>query len=172
MTLAEGIIKAGALLDEMGENMDQDIEEKLPHFFDMAQKEAARKEKIVRVATLTPESGMITLPGDFDGLLRMWADGKLKKPKWKGNQIVFGEPVEIEYFAVPETIGEDTPETYEFEVSEYACQILPFFAAGMCLVTDAVLSPNTLIQLWQVGLAELTESPGAKQSKVQNTFWR
>ncbi len=101
----------------------------------------------------------------------MYIDGRVSRGwRWHGTKLMLPEgTAEIEYNATPETISEATIETYEFEVGEEACAAMPFFAAGMALATDLVQSPNTLLAMYNMMIANLT--PERTGGGMRQTFW-
>ena len=162
MTLGEGKRKVLMLLDEYSSGgattEDRDIDAKMTDFFDLAQKNVANIKRIVRA--WIPAEVESTAPADFISTFRVWRDGKMtKKYRWRGKTIFVPEEdvgkVEVEYFAAPATIWPETPDNYEFDVSDDAAQCLPYFVAAQQLVTDLILDPAPLMALYDRMLAGL-----------------
>lgn len=164
MTLEDGKIKAGILLDEYDNSMvDPDAEAKMPSLFDMAQKIIADLQPIVKTYTVTPVTGtrFYPMPADFERAIRVWKGDKVVDRQWIGRSILTTDKVTVEYAAAPETINEDTDDTYAFEVGEIACQAMPFFVAANCIVTDLVQNPNPLLNQWTLRLEEIRNRSGS-----------
>ena len=133
MTLGEAKNKVYMLLDEHsagGEiEHDEDIEKKMTAFFDMAQKTLAQIRKILREEVIVPTLGktVYAMPENFYSLYRIWADGKnaTRRFRWMGGKLVIPEgcaEVTVEYFAMPQTIPTDAPDSCEFEIAPDACE--------------------------------------------------
>lgn len=173
MTLEEGKIKVAILLDDYDNSqIAEDTEDKMAPLFDMAQKFIADVQPIVKLYEVTPVEGVrfYSMPADFERLIRVWQDGKSVERQWIGRSILTTDAVTVEYAAAPETINNDTDDTYSFEVSEIACQAMPFFVAANCLITDLVTNPNPLLNEWQLRLAEIrakANSAGGRQRRVK-----
>lgn len=187
MTLGEGKRKVLMLLDEYSSGgtltTDQDIDAKMNDFFDLAQKNVANYKRIVRA--FLPEAGetertvaWCPAPEDFGQLFRVWLDGRLtRKYTWRNRAI--GIPtaelgrVQVEYFAVPETIPQDAPDEYVFEVAEDAAACMPYFVAAQQLVTDLILDPAPLLALYDRMLAALDlRLPESGGGGVRQSFYR
>jgi len=173
MTLEEGKRKVYELLDEYGEageGVDGDMAAKMNDLFDIAQKEIAQRQKILRFYTVERSAGQTEypMPGDFLRLRRLWIDGEISRRRyvWRGGSIVIpaedgAESFEAEYFAAPATITPETEDSYVFEVREDACQAMPFFVAGMVLSSDLVQDAGIYLNLYQQMVQNLdTTLPG------------
>ena len=83
-----------------------------------------------------------------------------------------GETVELDYFAVPDTIDEDTPDNHVFEVREDACEAMPFYVAGMVLSSDLVQDAQIYFDLYERAKRSIAGGvPGVGQ-RVTNGFYR
>lgn len=180
MTLGEGKERVYMLLDEYGDgsNIDEELETKMPRFFDMAQKEIAQRQPIVRICTVEREEGVTEyeMPEDFRVLRRVYADGvRTRRYRWKAGKLIIPERdqsvVEVEYSATPESITEDTDDEHEFDVSEEAAAAMPFFVAAMSLAADLVQNGDRLKEMYSMMIANLdtTERGGVQ---VQQTFYK
>jgi hypothetical protein len=186
VTLGEGKRKVYKLLDEYSSGgtvtADADIEARMADFFDTAQKQAAAVRRIVNLEEIVRVEGVTdyALPDNFGSLYRIWRDGEVSKGRYrfKGNTIVIpetddAETIELEYFAVPATIGADTDDDYEFEVSEDAAQCMPFFVAAQQLVSDLIVDSGSLMNLYDRALALLDRTlPGQGSLGVRNSLYR
>lgn len=151
MTLGEGKRRVLMLLDEYSSGgtaiEDEDINAKLADLFDMAQKDMANFKKIVRTRQLIPDGNGESmtswqLPQDLSGIFRVWQEGRaIKAYTVIGDRLITpkGGSVTLEYFAVPSSLGPDTPDSYVFELSEDAAACLPFFVASQQLMPDLVV---------------------------------
>lgn len=184
MTLGEAKNKVYMLLDEHsagGEvEHDEDIEKKMTAFFDTAQKTLAQIKKIVREETIRPVSGVTAydMPDDFYALCRVWADGRpaTDRFRWRSGQILIPEgsasEVIVEYYAMPKSLmGAD--DNYEFEITEDACECMPYYVAAQQLLPDLVLDYGSMLQMYnyQVSLLE-TAQPGENRRVTQSLFRR
>lgn len=185
MTLGEGKEKVYMLLDEYSTGgvveEDEDIEIKMTAFFDIAQKKMAGIKRILRLHTVEREAGktLYETPKDFSALLKVWEGGEnaTRRYKWMAGKLVVPESVTaevaLEYFAMPETIPEDAPDEYEFEIAEDAAQCMPFFVAAQQLSTDIVTDAGALLNLFNIMVQGLeTTRPGENTPAVRQTFFR
>lgn len=150
MTLGEAKNKVYMLLDEHsagGEvEHDEDIEKKMTAFFDTAQKTLAQIRRIVREYALPLAMGKTAyeMPPDFSALYRVWADGRITRAlRWRAGKLLVPEgyaaEIIVEYFAVPNTIPQDAPDSCEFEIDAEACECMPYYVAAQQLLPDLVL---------------------------------
>lgn len=177
MTLQEGMRKVLELLDEYtsgGEQaLDEDIAARLPDLFDVAQKRLAQRAKIIKLQGVERQPGVTDypLPVPRVGLYRLWRNGvPCRHYVLRGDSLVIpaGDNADwaVEYFALPATIGPDTPPGTPLELSEAACQCLPFLVAGMLLSSDLVQDANIYLALYNQMVQELPESPPAAPAHV------
>ena len=182
MTLGEGKRKVYMLLDEYSSGgavtRDADIEAKMADFFDIAQKQAAEVKKLRRLAAIERVEGvsLYPLPSDCMKLIKVWrGDYPTKRYRFRGGMIEIPpderERVEIEYFAIPATVSPDTPDDYEFEVSEDAAKALPYFVASQQLIADLVMDYGALYNMYQTMLSTLDLSEPGGHTLV-NSFCR
>lgn len=191
MTLGDGKRKVLMLIDEYSSSgsitVDADLELRMADFFDLAQKDVCRYKKIIRMFTPsapddlpgeTPAPGFIAcpLPENFKSPFRIWKDGK------RGANYVFTEnavllpesdigSVVIEYFAIPATVPQDAPDSYEFEVDEDAAACMPYFVAAQQLVVDLVVDYAPLLDLYQRMVAGLDTTPPASSGGIRQSFY-
>ena len=182
MTLGEGKRKVYELIDEYSSggavSKDEDIEHKMADFFDIAQKQVAAVQRIVRLKEIERAPGQTEyeMPPNFDSLYRVWRNGRVKNGyAWKNGKIILPESdggrIEIEYFAIPEKIGPETPDDYVFEVRDDGCQAMCLYVAAQQLVADLIIDYGALFQLYQNQLSTLsTTLPGG--IGLRNTFYR
>lgn len=185
MTLGEGKNKVYMLLDEHsagGEvEHDEDIELKMTYFFDMAQKMLAQIKKIVKVRKILPTAGKTEypMPSDFINVYRVWADGRPagSRFRWRGGKLLIPsesrpEEVTVEYFAMPETIEPDAPDDYQFEIAEDACQCMPFYVAAQQLLPDLVMDYGSMLNMYNLAVAQLDTSMPGENARLAQTFFR
>lgn len=159
MTLGEAKNKVYMLLDEHsagGEvEHDEDIEKKMTAFFDTAQKTLAQIRRIVREYALPLAMGKTAyeMPPDFSALYRVWADGRITRAlRWRAGKLLVPEgyaaDIVVEYFAVPNTIPQDAPDSCEFEIDAEACECMPYYVAAQQLLPDLVLDYGAMLQMY------------------------
>lgn len=173
MTLGEAKRKTCMLLDEYSVDgvirLDEDISAKMNDFFDMAQRDAAAWQPIVRRTRLTLDgTGRMALPGDVRRVVRIRrGGGRAADCEAADGVLLFrrGDTSEVtmDYIAAPQSITPDTPDDYVFEVSEEAANCLPFFVAAQQLVADLVVDYGAFYNLYLQMRAALprTAVPGA-----------
>mgnify|MGYP000081389811 FL=1 len=184
MTLGEAKNKVYMLLDEHsagGEvEHDEDIEKKMTAFFDTAQKMLAQLRHIVREYALPLEAGKTDydMPADFSAPYRVWVDGRITRSlRWRAGKLVvpdgYAAGVTVEYFAVPETIPENAPDSYEFALDAEACECMPYYVAAQQLLPDLVLDYGSMLQMYDRLTAQLrTALPGENRRVAQSLFRR
>ncbi len=176
MTLGEAKNKVYMLLDEHsagGEvEHDEDIEKKMTAFFDTAQKTLAQIRRIVREYALPLAMGKTAyeMPPDFSALYRVWADGRITRAlRWRVGKLLVPEgyaaEIVVEYFAVPNTIPQDAPDSCEFEIDAEACECMPYYVAAQQLLPDLVLDYGSMLQMYnyQISLLETAQPDGNRR---------
>lgn len=184
MTLGEAKNKVYMLLDEHsagGEiEHDEDIEKKMTAFFDTAQKTLAQIRRIVREYALPLAMGKTAyeMPPDFSALYRVWADRHITRAlRWRAGKLLVPEgyaaEIVVEYFAVPNTIPQDAPDSCEFEIDAEACECMPYYVAAQQLLPDLVLDYGAMLQMYnyQVSLLRTTQ-PDGNRRVAQSLFRR
>ena len=183
MTLREGKTRVYMLLDEHSAGgvveHDPDIEAKLNYFFDIAQKEVAKIQKLRRTRRIKPrEGGEVSLPADCMELCRVWADDRpVRRFQLRGGKLLLpptaaGKELVLEYDAVPETIGADTPDDYEFELREDGCNCLPYYVAAQQLLPDLVMDYGAMLSMYQYSLSTLSEGRSGPCGAVTQSLFR
>jgi len=181
MTLAEAKRKVLMILDEYSSGgtitTDQDIMNKMNDLFDMAQKDANNVKPMIKATTLSLNGSFVNLPGNFKEQYRIWKDGTLGHtyPVIGGKMYSADKGnIVLEYFAVPDTIDMNTPDTYEFEVAEDVANCLPFYVAAQQLITDLVVDYGAIWNMYLYHKSALdTSKPSAGTSGarvVQSLF--
>lgn len=177
MTLYQAEMTVLKLMDEYSDSMpDPELMARMPELFDMVQKQLAQIQRIIRTASISAESAEYPLPADCAKVFRVWEGGELcRKWRQKGKTLLFrkAEARELEYFATPQTITEDTSDTYEFEISEEAAACMPPFVAGSLLAADMVQDGRQLMSIYSTMVAALdTGLPRSDEGGVKQTLWR
>lgn len=143
MTLLEIKKKVLQLIEEISPNNanltdDPDIKAKLNSVINMVQFELARMKKIPAYVQRTVSAGEVVDMNTLDNfyqlrLIRFTGNYELIE-----NMVVFSEEgtADIYYYKYPASITDETPDTYEFELSLDALEILPFGVAGDLLKSD------------------------------------
>ena len=142
MTLLEIKKKVLQLIEEISDNAnltdDPDIKAKLNSVINMVQFELARMKKIPAFVQREVKAGevvdMNTLENFYQlRLIRFTGDCDLIE-----NLATFlnDGTADIYYYRYPVAITDETPDTYEFELSLDALEILPFGVAGDLLKSD------------------------------------
>ena len=185
MTLGEGKKKVYELLDEYSAGgtveTDEDIELKMADFFDMAQKDVAKYKRIVKTKKINREAGRTeySMPADMEKLYRVWVDGRVRNNRYdfRAGRIIIpmmdpSEEIIIEYFAIPETISAETEDSYEFELPDDACNLLPYFVAAQQLLPDLVMDYQAPWMIYQNMLAQLDKSLPGQNTGLRQSFYR
>ncbi|MCI8594911.1 MAG: hypothetical protein HFF09_06610 [Oscillospiraceae bacterium] len=190
MTLGEGKKIVLKLLDEYSSGgavtEDRDINAKMNEFFDLAQKNVAQYKKIIKScevelrAPQAEENGYLAyeMPDDFLRPFRIWNGKRVAgRYPWRNKKLLVpaGETGVrlVEYVAMPQTITDETEDSYQFEVEEDAAACMPYFVAAQQLVVDLILDPAPLLALYDRMLAGLnTVLPGSSCGGVRQEFYR
>jgi len=77
----------------------------------------------------------------------------------------------IEYFKYPEDITSETAEDVEFEVDVDAQELIPFYAASMCVLNENNVVGDRLLNEFNVKLANLDPSIKKGSNNVRNTMF-
>lgn len=153
MTLSQIKEDAVKLIDEYSNNAnitdDEDIRLKLNNLCNLGQIELSLVKKIRKTYEFTideeveTEYKTITLPSDFmeENRLRYYSSNNsvlnyyIQDNKIKIHKDCLGS-FELEYFAKPTEITNETPDTYELEIDLIAQQVLPYYVASDVLKSD------------------------------------
>ena len=158
MTLGEGKRKVLMLLDEYSGGgeiaIDEDIDARMNDFFDLAQRDVAAWQPIVRRASVTLDgTGRLALPEDVLRVIRIRKDG-VRAPRY---EIIDGalisnagdtSTLSLDYIASPAKITPETADNYVFEVGGDAANCLPYFVAAQQLIADLVVDYGAFYNLY------------------------
>lgn len=182
MTLGEAKRKVRMLLDEYSSGgtitEDADIDAKMNDFFDMAQRDVAVWQPIVRCASVTLDgTGTIALPRDVFRVIRIRRDG-VRVTRY---EVVAGRltsapgdtsTLSLDYIAAPSKITPETADDYVFEVSEEAASCLPFFVAAQQLIADLVVDYGAFYNMYLQMRALLPRSSLPAGGGVRQSLYR
>lgn len=184
MTLGEGKRKVYKLIDEYSSGgavtEDEDIEAKMADFFDIAQKDVCKRQRLIKTVNLpqTDENGneSYEMPKDYISPFRIWIDGAETRRRYLFKARTFvrrgdEKNIEIEYYAHPGTIDGSTADDTELEMGEDGAQAACFYVAYLQLCTDLVIDATPLYQEYLRLMAALDGAETIPQS-VTNTVWR
>lgn len=182
MTLGEGKRKVLMLLDEYSSGgeitVDEDIDAKMNDFFDIAQKDVAQWQPIMRRVSITLDgTGSAELPADVSRVLKIALDGARTSAYEIVDKRLLSPPgdtsaLTLDYIAVPETITPETADSYEFEVSEEAANCMPFFVAAQQLLPDLVIDYGAFYNLYLQMRGMLSRSTGLTGGGVKQALYR
>ena len=181
VTLGEGKRKELMLLDEYsggGEiTVDEDIDAKMNDFFDLAQRDVSAWQPIVRRVGVTLDgTGSKALPEDVSRVIRIRKNGI----RVSGYEVIDGRLISnagdkstlsLDYIATPEKITPETPDDYEFEVSEEAANCLPYFVAAQQLIADLVVDYGAFYNLYLQTRALLSRSTLLSGGSVRQALY-
>lgn len=149
MTLGEMKKKVLRMIEEVNEisvdlTDDPDIAAKLNDVIQQVQVEVCRMKKIPAFHKETVDTftmlDLRTLPGFYqmESIRYQDSEGKDMEYNTFGPYIEFPKPgsVTVYYNKYPERITSDTPDTYEFELTEDALEVLPYGVAADILKSD------------------------------------
>lgn len=182
MTLGEGKRKVLMLLDEYssgGEiSVDEDIDLKMNDFFDMAQRDMAQWQPIVRRTVVTLDgSGSEGLPNEVARVFRIRKNGvRVSAYEVIEGKLVYDagdtSTLALDYIATPSTITPETEDSYVFEVSEDAANCLPFFVAAQQLIPDLVIDYGAFYNLYLQMRGMLPRSTLSSSGGVRQALYR
>lgn len=184
MTLGDGKDKVLKLLDEYSSGgvvtLDQDINLRMNKFFDIAQKDVAAWQPIIRRCDVELDgTGAQSLPADVCEVLKITRNG-VRAPRYEiiGSKIIYNagdeSTITLDYTAIPASITDDTADTYELEVSDDAANCIPFFVAAQQLIPDLVVDYGAFynIYLQMRGMLPRTKRNGNDGSVRQALYSR
>ena len=146
------------LLDEYSSGgtltMNEDLSVRMNDFFDIAQKDVAAWQPIIRRRELALDgTGRIALPEGVKSVLRVRRNG-VRTPRYEvlGGEVL-SQPgdcsvLALDYIAQPTSITAETEDDYEFEVSEDAANCLPLFVAAQQLIADVTVDYGAFYNLY------------------------
>ena len=177
MTLGEGKRKVLMLLDEYSLDgaltVDADVNARMNDCFDMAQRDVASWQPIVRRASVALDgTGSMALSADVLRVVRIRRNGKNAADcEVVDGRLLFRRgdtsTVTLDYIASARAITPDTPDDYVFEVGADAANCLPFFVAAQQLVPDLVVDYGAFYNLYlqmRAVLPRATLAGGVRQT--------
>ena len=158
MTLGEGKRRVLMLLDEYSSGgaltLNEDLSARMNDFFDIAQKDVAAWQPIVRRREITLDgTGRTALPEGVKSVLRIRKDGRRTSRYEVLDGKILSQPgdcsaLTLDYVAQPASITGETGDDYEFEVSEDAANCLPLFVAAQQLIADVTVDYAAFYNLY------------------------
>lgn len=181
MTLGEGKRRVLMLLDEYSHGgtltMNEDLSIRMNDFFDIAQKDVAAWQPIVRRRELMLDgTGRTALPEGVKSVLRVRRDGRRTSRYEILDGKVLSQPgdrsvLTLDCVEQPASITAGTGDDYEFEVGEDAANCLPLFVAAQQLIADVTVDYGAFYNLYlqmRGMLPRAAQTPGG----VRQTFYR
>ena len=181
MTLGEGKRRVLMLLDEYSSGgtltLNEDLSVRMNDFFDLAQKDMAAWQPIVRRRELTLDgTGRTALPEDVKSVICVRRGGIRASRYEVLDGKILSRPgdcsvLTLDYAARPAPITAETGDDYEFEVSEDAANCLPLFVAAQQLIADVTVDYGAFYNLYlqmRGTLPRAAQAPGG----VRQTFYR
>ncbi len=159
MTYGESKKQILALIEEYSPDAkelteDEDIATRLPHLFDLAYQELAQNKKIIATKIYQEKSdeqkndkySSYLLPSDLYQIKNVFVLDKNNKKRSAdyytlgSNKIYINDNTEgqtvLEYYKYPQTINEETQDSFYLELNQDAQSILPYKVADDILKTD------------------------------------
>lgn len=142
MTLLEIKKKVLQLIEEISDNAnltdDPDIKAKLNSVINMVQFELARMKKIPAYVSRVVNEGEVVDMNTLDNFYQLRLIRFTGSYELIEDMAIFFEDgtADMYYYKYPEAITDSTPDTYEFELSLDALEILPYGVAGDLLKSD------------------------------------
>ena len=181
MTLGEGKRKVLMLLDEYSSGgeitADEDLNARMNDIFDLAQRDVAAWQPIVRRVSVTLDgTGSLPLPEDVSRVIRVRKNGV----RVSGCEVIDGKLISnvgdkstllLDYIAAPEKITPETADDYVFEVSEEAANCLPYFVAAQQLIADLVVDYGAFYNLYLQARALLSRSTLLSGGSVRQSLY-
>lgn len=175
MTLLEIKKKVLQLIEEISDTSDltndPDIKAKLNSVINMVQFELARMKKITAFKEVEVTDGQVF---DMNTLNNFY---QLRLLRFEGayelveNMAVFngsGTAV-FYYYKYPEAITDETPDTYEFELSQDALEILPYGVASDLLKSDVSTNYGAIYsQRYEIMLQRLDPRYSMSSITIEN----
>lgn len=171
------------LIDEYSNNIDLtddgDIKSKLNDLFNIAQIEVSQIKKIQRIKNFeikektTEEYNTVNLPSSFMQLnkLRYFSSNNtilryyIQPGKLKIHKDNLGK-FELEYYAFPDTITEETEDDYELELDIDAQMVLPYYVASDILKSDVSANYTAFEAKYNAKIEVLMRSAQAKNESL------
>lgn len=179
MTYSKAIEIALQKVDGVSGDYDPSI---FPAIADAAQKAIALFGKhIKRVHSIVKENTAKTvynMPAGFYKLLRIKLRGSIKSVDYyeysEGTEyklVIGGEGTfDVYYYAMPITIDENTPDTYEFEVDLETHNAIPYFIGYEIAKNDDAAVAQICSNEWDKYMSLFEDKPKAEQKKIINRY--
>lgn len=177
MTYKEAIDTAMKLIDSERSDFDESL---FPFFADTAQKKVAMYGKrIERVKTIEkPDNTEIEIEiPDFYRLIRTEVRGSKKQVNYYGYENKFVTDTEgtidVYYYAMPETIDNETLDTYEFETDIETHNAIPYYIGYELVKTDDTTLAQMLLNEWNRYMSIFVNEPKVVKKQIKDVYrWR
>jgi hypothetical protein len=151
MTLEEMKSKIYSMIEEYSEDADdltedEDLAAKMNSVINQVQNELSRYKKIDAYTTMEVTEGEEIDITDIDSSIYQLNVIKGVDADIIGGRVIFNEEgtAKIYYYKYPNQIDMDTEDTYTFELSRDALEILPYGVAGDLLKSDVSSNYGTI----------------------------
>lgn len=90
------------------------------------------------------------------------------------NHIVFENAGKytILYHSLPDTVDDDTPDDYVYQVPEYTHPAIPYYIAYRLIETDDITLSTALKNQWNLYMSIFNKTRRAKRKKIINVYGR
>lgn len=173
MNLKEAKSQALKLVDEYSNSgyiaVDNDIEMRLNSLFDLAQKNLANIAPIRRLLSVT-QRGYVPFESNVTAYLGAFAQSQAIDLVCMGAGVWIDEndtrDISLDCLVMPQTITDDTPDSYEFEICESGALAMPYWVAAQLLATDLVCSYSPLLALYDRAVANVRSMAFSRHARV------
>lgn len=106
----------------------------------------------------------VTAEGGFNAVYRLINNGEIE----------FAAPGKylLTYHSLPDTIDENTPDDYVYQVPEYTHRAIPYYIAYRLIETDDITLSTALKNQWNLYMSVFNKTRRAKSKKIANIFGR
>ena len=125
----------------IGEDCYNDISDIVNSYFDVAQKQIATTVDFIEKTFEAAGPGEVALPPGCMRIKRVSPDGSFETAGKKRLRLLEAGDYLITYYAYPQVLDEETPDSYEFEISPEALSAIVYFAAANAVITDNDMRP-------------------------------
>lgn len=174
MTYKEAVDTALKLIDSERSEFDDSL---FPFFADTAQKKIAMYGKgIEKVITIEKpdDTETETEISDFYRLVRTeirGSGGQVHYYMFNNKFITDSEgTIDVYYYAMPETIDENTPDDYEFEVSPETHNAIAYYIGYELIKTDDTALAQMLLNEWNRYMSVFANEPKAVAKRIKNVY--
>ena len=91
--------------------------------------------------------------------------------RWNLTELQPGTNYRVGDCALPASIGPDTADDHEFELSEAACQCLPYYVAAQQLLPDLVMDYGAMLGMFRQAVDMLGPDTAGESGRIAQTFY-